>query len=99
MNLKINAQDYLQKLKLISVALDKVQNDVCTISEATEIWIDLVNNFNDQFAESDVAHCIKRFEMAMTPAHYLANLLDHRFRGIKLTNSQKRNGVCHCFLS
>jgi len=37
MDLKITATNYLEKLKVISVALDKVQRDCCTISEATEI--------------------------------------------------------------
>lgn len=91
MNLKIKAMDYLEKLKVISVALDKIQRDCCTISEATEIWIEIINHFKLQqnnFVESDL-HCVlQRFKMAMTPAHYLANLLDHRFRGLQLSQEQ-----------
>lgn len=47
MNLKMNAQDYLVKLKKIAIALDQVQKDNCTISECTEIWIELSIFFNE----------------------------------------------------
>lgn len=81
MGLKINATNYLEKLKLISVALDKVQRDCCTIGEATEIWIEIINHFKqNNYVESDINCVLRRFKMAMTPAHYLANLLDHRFK-------------------
>lgn len=89
MNLKIKATDYLEKLKVISVALDKVQRECCTIGEATEIWIEIINHFKqNNFLESDLNCVLKRFEMAMTSAHYLANLLDHRFRGFQLSQEQ-----------
>jgi len=45
MDLKISSTNYLKKLKVISVALSKVQQDYCTISEATEIWIEIINYF------------------------------------------------------
>lgn len=44
-NLKQNAQDYLKKLKTVSVSLDKVQRDDCTIGEAVEVWLDLHDFF------------------------------------------------------
>jgi len=88
MDLKISATIYLEKLKVISVALDKVQRDCCTISEATEIWIKIINYFKRNNLESDLNYVLQRFKMAMTPAHYLANLLDHRFRGIQLSEEQ-----------
>ncbi|XP_011633698.1 uncharacterized protein LOC105424896 isoform X1 [Pogonomyrmex barbatus] len=89
-NLKVKATDYLEKLKIISVALDKIQRDCCTIGEATEIWIKIINHFKLQynFSESDLKCVLQRFKMAMTPAHYLANLLDHRFRELQLREEQ-----------
>lgn len=90
-DLKNNATDYLETLKLvISVALDKVQRDCCTISEATEIWIEILNHFKLQqnFKESDFKCVLQRFKMAITSTHYLANLLDHRFRGLQLREEQ-----------
>lgn len=89
--LKISATDYLEKLKIISVALDKVQRDCCTIGEATEIWIEIINHFKLQennCLEPNLNCVLQRFKMAMTPAHYLANLLDHRFRGLQLSQEQ-----------
>lgn len=91
MDLKIKAMDYLEKLKVISVALNKIQRDCYTIGEATEIWIEIINHFKLQqnnFLESDLNCVLQRFQMAMTPAHYLANLLDHRFRGFQLSQEQ-----------
>lgn len=87
MDLKIKAMDYLEKLKVIS-ALDKIQRDCCTIGEKSTVWIEIINHFNFQqnnFLESDLNCILQRFQMAMTPAHYLANLLDHRFRGLQLS--------------
>lgn len=92
-NLKVNAQDYLKRLKYIAVALDKVQRNTCTIGEATEIWLELLEAFeteqtNGEFSVSDNNKVKERMEMAMTPVHFLANLLDHRFRGNKLSQGQ-----------
>lgn len=93
-DLKIDAQNYLKKLKLIAVALDKVQESMCTISQATEIWVKLMKRFeeekaNGEFTRRDVQKVRDRMEMAITPAHYLANLLDHRFMGENLTQHQR----------
>lgn len=85
-------QNYLVKLQKISIALDKVQNETCTIKEATEIWLNLLQSIENEtefiLTEFEI-NCFKnRFNMAMTPPHYLANLLDHRFRGQKLSQDQ-----------
>lgn len=89
-NLKNNTADYLEKLKIISVALDKMQADQCTIGEATEIWLNLEEELNKlgQFSEADKKHLKARFNMAMTPAHFLVNLLNHRFAAKKLKDEQ-----------
>jgi len=78
----------LEKLKVISVALDKVQRDCCIISEATEIWIEIINYLKRNNLEFDLNCVLQRFKLATTPAHYLANLLDHRFRGFQLSEEQ-----------
>lgn len=44
-NLKMRIESYLNKLKKIAIALDKVQSDQCCIGEATEIWINLKKVF------------------------------------------------------
>lgn len=87
MNLYNNVKEYLDIHKMISVAIFKCQSNTCTIGEATEIWLDLINQFE---TKSDVVYmkAVKQFEMASTPAHYLANILDPRFEGKKLNRSQ-----------
>lgn len=87
MNLNNNVKEYLDILKLISVAIVKSQSDTCTIGEVTEIWLDLINKFE---TISDVIYMkiVNQFEMATTQAHYLANILDPRFEGKKLKRSQ-----------
>lgn len=94
LNLKTNVQNYLVKHKQISIALDKVQNEMCTIGEATEIWLNLLQSIKDKenteyvLTELELERFKSRFSMAMTPSHYLANLLDHRFTGQKLKQDQ-----------
>lgn len=44
LDLKSNVEKYLSKLQKISNALDKIQKETCTIGEATEIWIDLLQS-------------------------------------------------------
>ena len=43
-SLKSCTQDYLDKMKPISVALDKLQANTCTIADAVPIWKDLEDN-------------------------------------------------------
>lgn len=91
LDLKNNVKNYLFKLQKISSALDKTQNETCTIGEATEIWIDLLQSVEKENFTTFEIDCFKtRFNMAfkMTPYHYLANLLDHRYRGQKLNQNQ-----------
>lgn len=58
------------------MALDKVQKETCTIGEATEIRLNLSHIITEEFTEFEI-NCFKnRFNMAMTPPHYLPNLSD-----------------------
>jgi Protein of unknown function (DUF 659)/hAT family C-terminal dimerisation region len=86
--IKNNAADYLAYLKDIAVSLDKVQSNNCLISESTQIWFDLLESLAKYENELISAKAKSRFEMAMTAPHYLANLLDPRYRGLKLTQEQ-----------
>ncbi|KYM80575.1 hypothetical protein ALC53_08973 [Atta colombica] len=77
------ATNYLEKLKVISVT-QKVQRDCCTISEATEIWI---NHFKqNNYHIWNLTLILKRFKVAMTAVHYLANLIDHNNEAMKYVN-------------
>ncbi len=86
--IKNNAADYLAYLKDIAVALDKVQGNSCLISEATDIWLDVLESLAKHEDETISGKAKKRFQMAMTAPHYLANLMDPRYRGMKLTQEQ-----------
>jgi len=69
--IKRNAEDFLIRLKQISVALDRVQSDTCVISETVQIWEDMEKTFkeNDQ-PVSIVKHVKDRYNQAMTDSHF-----------------------------
>ena len=82
--IKRTAEDYLARMKPIAVALDKLQSDTCHITDAVVIWKEL-----EQELEHMPIKVIKavqsRMNTALTPAHYLANILDPRHHGQSLT--------------
>lgn len=47
-DLKVDAQNNLKKLKLIAVALNKVQGNLYIITEAIEIWVKLMTSFEEE---------------------------------------------------
>ena len=69
--IKRNAEDFLIRLKQISVAIDRVQSDTCVISETVQIWEDMEKTFkeNDQ-PVSIVKHVKDRYNQAMTDSHF-----------------------------
>ena len=73
-----NLQSQLQP---VSVALDKLQSDTSTIADSCEICLDLLQSPSLAPYSDKVRH---RFRQAMTPTHYLANLLHPMYRGKKL---------------
>lgn len=93
LNLKMISQDHLQKLKLISVSLDRVQKKFCLVSDATEEWIDLLNGIKNVCTDTEIKYCEKRLQLALTPAHYLSNILDPRYCGKKLESWQVDLGM------
>ena len=85
-SLKRKVEDYHDKIKPIAVALDKMQRDETLISEAVEIWNELEKSLNlITLKEKDKKSLNQRKEMAITPGHLLANLLDPRYCGKNLT--------------
>ncbi|XP_050710213.1 uncharacterized protein LOC126994981 [Eriocheir sinensis] len=96
--IKRSAEDMLKILKLIAIALDKVQRDRCDIGEATEVWKDLQNKLAEESVRSgDSAviedHFMKRMKLALTPVHYLANILHPAYKGKKLTMEEENMGM------
>ena len=88
LELKQRAAEYLSKMKPIAIALDKLQSDKCSISDSVVIW----KNLQDAFDDMPLSVCTifkDRMSCALTPAHYLAHLLDHRYYDKKyLTNEE-----------
>jgi len=83
-----NIQDYVQKMKPIAVALDRVQKSGTMIAEYVDIWHQLGTDLKNQ-PKAVLKEFNKRMAMAIGPHHYLANMLDHRFQGKSLSDSQK----------
>lgn len=69
------------QLQPISRALDSFQSDTATIADACEQWNDLLQNPDLEPYRKNVD---KRFKQAMTPNHYLANLVHPIYKGRKL---------------
>ncbi|XP_067134331.1 uncharacterized protein [Centruroides vittatus] len=79
LEIKHDAEDLPTRLKIIAVALDKMQRNDCTISEGIELWFG-VQNVLQQLGITGVTQAAKdRFDVAITDYHFLANLLDPRY--------------------
>lgn len=71
----------LQQLQPISKALDELQSDTATVADSCEQWLDLLQCPSLEPHKKQVQ---TRMDQAMTPCHYLANLLHPVYRGKKL---------------
>ena len=79
-----DAKNLQSQLQPIASALDKLQSDSATIADACEVRFDLLQLPDLKPYSERVSH---RFRQAMTPDHYLANLLHPTYRGKKLDSS------------
>lgn len=91
LNLKRNIEDMIVVLKPISVALDKIQRDLCSLSEALLTWKELGNDLKPKTDQKCLKKFMSRYNMAMTPAHFLAYLLDPKEKSQEcdLTDEEK----------
>ncbi|KAE9542329.1 hypothetical protein AGLY_003456 [Aphis glycines] len=91
-NKKNDAQEYLVKLKKISIALDQIQSDSCTICEVTSIWINLKEYFESEVNDPTLFNnFLKMYKVAITPYHVLSYILDHHYQGQKITEVEMDN--------
>ncbi|CAI6373866.1 unnamed protein product [Macrosiphum euphorbiae] len=87
--MKTTAKEYLVKLKKISITLDKVQADGCTLSESTHLWLELKQFFELEVCNDSMVEKVqKRFDMAVNEYHFIAYVLDPKYRGIKMNSDQ-----------
>lgn len=89
-NLMVNCTDYINILTPIADALDEMQKDDTKIAQCVEIWCKLKEQL--ETSGKDIKKkLLAREEMALSPAHLAANMLDHRYCGKKLTEDQKHS--------
>lgn len=88
MNIKRNAEDLVARLEPISKALDKVQSNQCTISDSVLIWKELIDQLEEELNMIQIKFVMNRYRQAMTPAHYLAYMVNPKLPQEKLSNAE-----------
>lgn len=92
--LKRNVEDFLAYLKPISIALDSIQTDNCTISSAVHIWKKLEINLKELKVDDKMMKSfITRYNQALGAPHFLAYLIDPRYCGKFLTDEEKKEAM------
>lgn len=90
--LKRNVEDMVMRLKPISIALDEVQRNNCTISESVRVWKNLQIEIETKKDRHVTQKFKNRYNMALTPAHFLAYMLDPKEKNsaLELTEEEKK---------
>lgn len=89
LGIKRSAEELLQRLKPIAVALDHIQQDKCTIADTVEIWKKLETDLAPVLTSRDTKQkWKKRVQQALSPHHFLANVMHPRHRGQSLTDAE-----------
>ncbi|XP_053891051.1 dnaJ homolog subfamily C member 9 isoform X1 [Malaclemys terrapin pileata] len=89
--LKRNVEHMLSTLKPISVALNKMQGNSCFIADAVEIWKELSESLKREICNDRVKlqALKKRMGQALSPAHFLTNILNTQYQGQTLTAEEE----------
>ena len=95
--LKKNAEDYLQRMRPIAVVLDRMQSDSCKISDAVHVWKKLEDDLKESHQPPRVmGKLLSRTKQALTPAHFLANILDPKHQGKHLSDDEVDTAMTYC---
>ena len=87
LGIKRSAEELLQRLKPIAVALDKIQRDSCTIADTVDIWKTLEKDL--ALVTRDTKQKFKkRIQQALSSHRFLANLMHPRCRGQTSTDEE-----------
>lgn len=97
MEMKRNAEDYFRKLKIISISLDKLQKDSCTFSDAIDVWKDSLDFFEKNCNSNEVEKLKVRYDMAVTTPHFLANMLDLKHNGSRLSEEESDSALQYIY--
>lgn len=81
-----HAIDLQQQLRIVGVALDRLQRDDTKLQDAVEIWKDVLKNPKLEPYNEKINHY---FKQAITPFHYLAYLLDPKKTKIGVLNNDE----------
>ena len=88
--LKRSIDDYSKRMKPILKALDKTQQSQCKINDAVDIWKELSDTLR-QSQSNDVIEKVNRWmNQVLTPHHFLANMVDPRYLGSRLSEADVR---------
>jgi len=85
-NLYKDVTDVVQMLDPVSQALDKLQGEKANVSEACHTWLGLIEEESLQACKSIVS---TRMNKALKPFHFFAYLMDHKYRGKRLSPEQR----------
>lgn len=82
-------KSHIDQLAPIAIALDRAQSDSASLASTCEDWLALLDNGH---LEPMKAKVVKRFNKAMTDAHFLSNMLHPQYLGANLNQDQKELG-------
>ncbi|XP_065641917.1 uncharacterized protein LOC136073741 [Hydra vulgaris] len=91
--IKRSAEDLLARLEPIAFALDKAQSNKCKIADVVEVWKNLENKLLCKSEKVIQNKFKKRYDKAVTPSHFLANLLHPHYQGRKLNEIEKNTAL------
>ena len=80
--IKRSAQDLLNILKPVGIALDKLPSDSVYLGDVVEVWFQLSSVFPEEYLPKIATR------WNLQPLFYAANLLDHRRHGYKLDHAE-----------
>ncbi|XP_073493817.1 uncharacterized protein [Phyllobates terribilis] len=89
--LKRNVEHMLSFLKPISQALNKIQKNSCFIADAVEIWKELSEHLKTELHMDRIKlpAVNKRMGQALTPAHFLATIVNIQYQGQNLSAEEE----------
>ena len=86
-----NVEDALKCMKPISVALDSLQSDKCSIAGAVEEWKKLLTCFREMGDAREWLEIVeKTYEKSVPKVWFLANVLHPQYVGASLTKKNER---------
>lgn len=92
--LKRSSEEFLLILKPIAQAVDKLQKDFSSISDAVEIWNHLENSLKDMDLNLiKLSLFYKQYEQAITPAHLLAYMIDPKKNITNINEKEKESAL------